>query len=182
VRPSLRLLRSLLVLLAVASPAACQRPRESGPDPATIAIDLEHILRGGINRQGELVGLHHQPSAPASMDYQGKSCELWFVYTSPGADGDIRTARAELRDPKSQRVLLEKFSTLFPKAWSEQQVEAAIREAFADALKRKTVDTDGRWQGKTRGGIRIDGFMTRDGQRIATAFPVYIRPRDDRRR
>lgn len=168
--------------LVVASLCACQRPRERADEAASITIDLEHILRGGINRRGELVGLHHQPSAPETMKFEGKACELWFVYTSPGTADEVRTARVELRDPKSQRVLIEKFSTLYPKSWTEKQVEAAIREAYADAVQRKAIDSDGRWEGKTKAGMRIDGYMSANGKSIATAFPVYVRPRNDRRR
>ena len=166
----------------VFSSIACAQAQDRAPDPKSISIDLDHILRGGINRRGELVGLHHQPSAPESMTYQNKSCELWFMYSSDGGPNDVRTARVELRDPKTQKVLLEKFSTLYPKAWTEPQIEAAIREAFADALDRKQVDSDGRWEGRTKSGIRIDGFLSSDRSSISSAFPVYIRPRNDQKR
>jgi hypothetical protein len=172
----------LVALAATLSLAAWQQSRVAQPDPKSVSIDLEHVLRGGINRRGELVGLHHQPSAPESLKFEGKLCELWFLYTSPGGPDDVRTARVELRDPKSQRVLVEKFSTLYPKAWSEKQIEAAIREAYADACDRRQVGSDGRWEGRTKKGVRIDGFMTGDGKAIATAFPVMVRQRDQPRR
>lgn len=156
------------------------KPKRSQPPSAKpdrrIEIDLDHILEGGINRRGELVGLHHLPSAPRRMKAQGKLCDVYFEYTSPGGPNDVRTARAQLIDPKSGDIILEKFSTLYPESWSVEDIEAAIREAYGDAKGRDAINQDGRWQGKGK-GIRIDGYLSNDNRRIATAFPVYQQPR-----
>ncbi len=178
----------LATLLSIAALSLALSPRP-GPataqdqlNPKTIRIDLRHILEGRVNSRGNLVGVHHLPSAPKTMDVNGKRCDVEFELTSPGGPRDVRTARVRLMDPRSNRVVLEKFSTLYPEAWNQRQIESSIREAFADALKNKTLDDDGRWQGKTRDGLRIDGFLSYDGTFIASAFPVYIRPRNDRGR
>lgn len=154
----------------------------SHPSPDKVEINLDHILEGRVNYRGDLVGVHHAPSAPARMRVEGVECDLEIERTSEGGEKDVRTARVRLRDPATGEVKAEKFSTLYPDAWTAEEIETAIREAYGDALKRKTVDRSGRWEGRTKSGVRIDGFMTRNGRAIASAFPVYIRPRGERRR
>ncbi len=157
-----------------------QKPNRSKPPGSKpedrIDIDLDHILLGGVNRRGDLVGLHHLPSAPRRMKAQGKLCDVYFEYTSPGGSKDVRQARAQLIDPRSDEVVLEKFSTLYPESWTADEIEAAIREAYGDAKSRDAINQDGRWQGKGK-GIRIDGYLSSDGRKISTAFPVYQPPR-----
>lgn len=155
-------------------------PRLSTGPSRAVEIDLDHILRGRVNGRGELVGMHHAPSAPKTMRAHGVECEVAFVPTSPGGANDVTTARVELRNPKSGRVELEKFSTLYPSAWDRDRITAAIREAYADALAGRGISDSGKWEGRTKSGVLIDGYMTRDGRRIATAYPVY-RPRGGRR-
>jgi hypothetical protein len=115
------------------------------------------------------------------MRVEGRECRLEIEWTSPGTEQDVRTARVRLRDPGTREVVLEKFSTLYPSAWGRQEIETAIREAYADARTRKRVETNGRWEGRTRDGVRIDGYLSYDGDEIATAFPVYSAPRPARR-
>jgi hypothetical protein len=161
-----------LILVAVALRlAGGQSTRSTAP----IRIDMKHILQGRVNSQGQLVGLHHAPSAPRSLRASGRDCEVRVVWTSPGTDRDVRTARVELRDPESGRVVLEKFSTLYPSAWTPAQIETAIREAHGDARQRGQVERNGRWSGRTRAGLTISGYMSYDGQFIATAYPVLRR-------
>jgi hypothetical protein len=165
----------LALLIALGGPGvhAQTQPRK---DP--VRIDLDHILKGTINRSGQIVGVHHQPSAPKQMKFNGVWCDLEFYFTSKGGREDVRTARVRLRDPKSKQVVAEKFSTLYPSAWARGDIEKAIREAYADALARGGVEKEGRWGGKTRAGVRIEGYLTRDRKAIATAFPVLVRPRN----
>jgi hypothetical protein len=181
-----RTLRLLLVAglaaLALFHHAAGARGQSRPPDPAGVRIDLRHILEGRVNGRGALVGLHHQPSAPKFMNARGRRCRVAFEPTSPGGPDAVRTARVQLRDPDSDRVVLDKFSTLFPDSWDRRRIERSIREAYADALGRNRLDDDGRWEGRARDGTRIDGFLSYDGTFIASAFPVYSRPRDQGRR
>ena len=68
-----------------------QAPKERDEHPvAGPAINMDHILRGGINRQGNLVGLHHLPSAPKELLVEGKKCRVEFKQTSPGGPDDVR--------------------------------------------------------------------------------------------
>jgi hypothetical protein len=114
------------------------------------------------------------------MEYDRVECDLEIKQTSPGGEKDVVTARIYLRDPKTKKVVAEKNSTLFPAVWKEAQIEAAIREAYAEAVQLDNVEDNGRWSGRTRAGVRIDGYLSRDNKRIATAFPVYIRKRGER--
>jgi hypothetical protein len=180
--PSRRFLAILSLALASSFLLGAQKSKAPPRAEPRIEIDLDHILKGGINRRGELVGLHHEPSAPKSMRVDGTLCFVEFLTTSPGGPNDVRQARVILRDPNTKRVVREKFSTLFPKAWKVADIEQAIREAYADAQKRDTIDDRGRWQGRTAKGLRIDGYLNYDGDAIATAFPVYQPPRGSRNR
>ena len=149
-------------------------PQEARADGKPIPIHIEHIFDGGINRQGELVGVHHLPSAPKEMEVDGKLCKLEIAQTSPGGKEDVVTAHIILRDPVTKKIVREKASTLFPAAWSKEQIEKAIREAYADAKANGGVEKDGRWGGEA-GGVRIEGYLTCDGGAIATAFPIYVK-------
>ena len=90
--------------------------------------------------------------------------------------------QVRLLDLQSRRVVREKFSTCFPASWSAEQIENAIREAYADCKSRDRVEDNGRWEGRTEKGVRIGGYLTRDGRSIATAYPVYTPPRGSRSR
>jgi len=142
---------------------------------AGIPIRLDHILNGGINRRGDLVGIHHLPSAPKQMRIDGILCQVEIKQTSPGGENDVVTAKILLVEPSTGKIVREKFSTLFPAAWNKTDIEQAIREAYAYAKSHDGTDRDGGFHGRSR-GIRIDGYLTREKGAIATAFPVYQGP------
>jgi hypothetical protein len=180
--PSLLIAAVVMVAAAAALAPAAQKPK-GPPDPKTVRIDMRHILEGRVNSRDQLVGLHHEPSAPRTLKFRGKDCDVEFEALSPGGRDDVRTAQVSLVDPRSKRVVAEKFSTLYPDSWDEAGIEAAVREAYADARGRRQINSDGRWQGRTKAGVRIDGFLSYDGTFIASAFPVYVRnDRGSRRR
>ena len=147
------------------------------PDKKDTAIPLhiDHIFNGGINRRGDIVGVHHLPSAPKQMRVEGKMCDLEIKQTSPGGEKDVVTAKVILRDPASGKVVREKFSTLFPSAWTKADIEQAIRESYSYAKEHGGVDHNGEFHGRAR-GIKIDGYLTERGDAIATAFPVFQAP------
>ncbi len=151
-------------------------PLDTGDKPdksdTAIALHVDHIFNGGINRRGDIVGVHHRPSAPTQMLVDGKLCDLEIKQTSPGGDNDVVTAKVILRNPVTGKVIREKFSTLFPSAWNRADIEKAIREAYGYAKDHGSIDRDGGFHGQAR-GIKIDGYLTERGDAIATAFPVF---------
>lgn len=167
-----------LAFTSLIAPPARGQANKSKPRPPQpeIRIDLDHILQGRINRQGELVGMHHEPSAPEKIRYRGVLLDVEFRYTSEGDGQAVRTARVVLVDPKDKKVVLEKFSTCFPADWKPHDIEACIRDAYADAKARNRIERNGRWSGFAKDGKRIDGYMSYDGTFIATAFPVLPPP------
>lgn len=169
-------------LIPAISPAPATAQDRAPKTDSHIVIDLDHILEGAINRRGELVGMHHEPSAPKTLKVDGVLCFVEFRYTSPGGAEDVRTAEVRLLDPESRRVVREKFSTCFPVAWEPERIERAIREAYTDARARRRIEDNGRWEGRTSDGVRIGGYLTRDGDAIATAYPIYTPPRGRSRR
>jgi hypothetical protein len=137
-----------------------------------IPVHTDHIFNGGINRSDHLVGCHHKPSAPKQMRVDGKLCDVEIKQTSPGSEKDVVTAKVILSDPASGSVVREKFSTLFPSAWSKEEIVDAIREAYTYAKTHGEVERNGAFHGKAR-SIKIDGYLTERGDAIATAYPVY---------
>jgi hypothetical protein len=125
--------------------------------------------------------MHHMPSAPKQMRVNGALCDVVFTVTSPGGPKDITEAKVTVRDPQNDRVVAEKFSTLYPSSWTKDEIEQAIREAWTEAEAKGQVDRDGKWFGNTKSGVRIEGFLSYDQKSIATAFPRYQRPRRDNR-
>jgi hypothetical protein len=143
------------------------------PRDKTININLDHILHGGINRNGDLVGMHHYPSAPKEMEIDGKKCKVEFYFQNKGGPEEVTTARIKCTDPTTKMVLAEKFSTLYPAGWSKEQIERAIREAFQDARDDNAIDRDGKWGGTCGAGFRIEGYLSPNQKTITTAFPIY---------
>jgi hypothetical protein len=146
--------------------------------PSDVKINLEHILNGGLNRRGELVGMHHLPSAPKELLVDHLRCRVEIKQTSPGGPDDVVQAQVRLIDPQTGRVVREKFSTLYPASWTTAEITRAIEEAYADAERNQRVEADGHFDGHAKSGIRIDGYLTRDEKMINTAFPVYSARKD----
>lgn len=154
-----------------------ETPKDKGgkevPRDKMVNINLDHIFQGGINRQGNLVGIHHYPSAPKEMEVEGKKCKVEFFFQNKGGPQEVTTARVQCRDPQTKMILAEKFSTLYPAAWTKEQIEKAIREAFFDAKENKGIDSDGKWGGTCGAGFRIEGYLSSNNKTITTAFPIY---------
>ncbi len=171
------LLLGLTLGLALSGSAQTSKKDQGkdAPRDTKINVDLDHILRGGLNRNGDLYGMHHYPSAPREMEVDGKKCKVEFAFQNKGGPQDVTTARISVRDPETRKVLREKFSTLYPAGWSKAQIETAIREAYQYARDNGGVEADGKWGGKCAAGFRIEGYVTRDKRKIITAFPIYKR-------
>ena len=143
------------------------------PRDKAVNINLDHIFNGGINRNGDLVGIHHYPSAPKEMEVEGKKCKVEFFFQNKGGPEEVTTARVQCRDPESRKILAEKFSTLFPAGWTREQIEKAIREAIYDAREEDGIEPDGKWGGTCGAGFRIEGYLAPNKKTITTAFPIY---------
>jgi hypothetical protein len=152
-------------------------PKDKGgkevPRDKTVNINLEHIFEGGINKNGDLVGMHHYPSAPKELVVDGIKGKVEFFFQNKGGPDEVTTARIEVRDPQTKKVLVQKFSTLYPAGWSKEQVEKAIREAFQDAKDDNGIEADGKWGGVCGAGFRIEGYLSPNKRTITTAFPIY---------
>jgi hypothetical protein len=146
---------------------------KDGPRDTRININLDHIFQGGINRNGDLVGIHHYPSAPKEMEVNGKKCKVEFFFQNKGGPTEVTTARIQVRDPETKKIVGEKFSTLYPAGWTKQQIEQAIREAYHDAKESNDIDNNGKWGGKCGAGFRIEGYLSPNNRTITTAFPIY---------
>ncbi len=176
------LIACCMVALAGAPPLRAQDSSDGtklSKRDASIPIHADHIFRGAINGRGDLVGCHYKPTAPKQMRVDGRLCNVEIKQTSPGTEQDVVTAKVILTDPASGKVVREKFSTLFPSAWSQQEIERAIREAYGDAKAHGRIERNGAFRGTAR-NIRIDGYLTNRGDAIATAYPVYQGPQKKR--
>ena len=140
-------------------------------DGTAIALHIDHIFQG-ISIAAAISSACIIDPASQAVRVDGKLCDLEIKQTSPGGENDVVTAKIILRDPDSGKVVREKFSTLFPAAWSKADIERAIREAYGYAKEHGGVERDGAFHGRAR-GIKIDGYLTDRGDAIATAFPVF---------
>ena len=123
----------------------------------TPAINLHHIFQGEINRKGDPVGFHSRPGGkdPATA-------RLVRVRDQPNRSG-VYTAMIEVRDGSQWK---EKFSSFFPDNMSEDEVTAAILNAYKNSNKKQP------WRGPSGLGFDIQGYTLSKGD-INTAFPVY---------
>lgn len=165
-------LARLAVLLAfvVASPAAA-RPGDA--PPPLVAIRLNHILCGEINRRGEPAGFHLANGAGIGH-CEGRAGARVAEKGPPDKYG-VYQAVVEILDERTGRWLRkEGGSTMFPAAWSPADLERELRAAYGRASVRPAGGGDHRFEGRAPGGILMRGFVTDDG-RIMTAFPVRER-------
>lgn len=60
-------------------------------------------------------------------------------------------------------------SSFFPEHWDRTDVLKVVGEAY----ENKKYIGDGLYQGTTSSGLRIRMYLSKDGETIATAFPIY---------
>jgi hypothetical protein len=123
-------------------------------------IDTSHILYGTITPNGKAVGCHRR---------EGIECGGARV-TKKLAGPDFRGVYAvtlEILDKRNARwIRKNRISTIFPNAWSREQVLLEIEEAFANCDKAES----NYWEGLSCSGLRIGGYYRRGV--IRTAFPI----------
>ena len=146
-----------------ARPTARRVDSSRGAAEEEIAVDLEHVFFGEINRRGKPVGFH---SRPGGIDPEG--AHVIRVLDGPNDQG-VYVAKVELRDRRTGRWL-EKTSSIFPDELSREEVLAAIRNAHREGQGSEP------FRGPSGLGFTIEGYF-QDGK-IATAYPIFRRRGD----
>jgi hypothetical protein len=152
----------------VAAPAARQLD-QFDEIAANVNIDTGHILNGevkvGRNGTPRSVGFHLREGG---QDLPG--ARVSSITQPPNATG-VYKGRVEVQNPADGSwVAKNAESTFYPDKMTASDVEAAIRHAYADALRRGEVVGD-RFTGDSGLGFKIQGFV-KDGV-MATAYPLY---------
>jgi hypothetical protein len=130
-----------------------------------VKINQTHLFQGEINRKGLAVGYHHRTDGKDFVN-----AKLVKITGLPNSQG-IYTGRVEIRNPTTGKWVSKlSSSTFFPDRWSQAQVLAEIRGAFATVNPPKEF-----WQGTSPSGIRIEGYYSKVTNTISTAYPVYRR-------
>lgn len=123
-------------------------------------VNLTHVFFGEINASGKPVGFHARPSG---SDPAG--ARVRRVLSGPNRAG-VYTAQVEIAAPGGG--WREKFSSFFPDRMDQQQVLAAVLNAY----RNRGPGGDQPWEGPSGQGFLIQGYLSRRGG-INTAYPVY---------
>jgi hypothetical protein len=143
-------------------------PMANGQHAAARAAATGLVLRRthvfhGERRRGALKGYHHEGRRPRHAVTQ--------VVVSPNAHGVYKA-----RWIGFGKTGKGKLSSFFPKAWTQAEVEDAIRLAVGLAIVTNglTVFRSGsRWKFlEVVRGIRIEGLLSWSGRTIMTAYPL----------
>jgi hypothetical protein len=136
---------------------------------AKTKIDMPHILNGHMNKKGQAVGFHARPDG---IDPPGSRMTQQVGLKNPQ---DVYIGKVEIRDPATGNWVAKKAnngeSTFFPDTMSPKEIEAAVRHAYADALRTGRVMPDGQFTGLSSYGFEIQGYVRNDN--LTTAFPKY---------
>lgn len=89
------------------------------------------------------------------------------MLSGPNQSG-VTTAIVEIYDASEKRWK-DKFSSLFPKSLSKQQILNAILRAAS----KNELSYGSKWRGKSGHGFYIEGYRYDDGA-INTAYPLYV--------
>jgi Bacterial EndoU nuclease len=133
-------------------------------------IDTGHILAGELrlNPDGSVkkaVGFHLREGGKDLA-----TARVTQITDPPNAAG-VYKAKVEIQNPADGTwVAKSAKSSFFPNHMKPNDVEAAIRHAYADALRNGKV-LDDKFTGTTGLGFDIRGIV--ENNRIVTAFPVY---------
>ena len=123
-------------------------------------INLRHVFEGEINRKGKPVGYHSRPGG-----YDAANARIKSIKSKPNRDG-VYTANIEILDGNQWKG---KFSSFFPDSMSEDDVVAAILNAYNNSKDPNKQP----WSGPSGHGFQIQGYTTSRGG-INTAFPIYV--------
>lgn len=146
------------VLFETSNPVT-NRSTWSDTDPA---LNITHIFEGEINRRGKPVGFH---VFPPDKGYPNSRIKEFL--SGPNKSG-VTTAIVEILDKKENKWK-DKFSSLFPKSLSRQEIITAILKASS----LSELEKGAKWRGKSGYGFYIEGYRYNDGA-INTAYPLYV--------
>jgi Bacterial EndoU nuclease len=132
-------------------------------------IDMSHILDGNINGKGKAVGFHYRPDG---IDPPNAKMTEQVGLKNPQ---DVYVGKVEILDPVTGIPVKKEsnagISTFFPDHMSPKEIEAAVRHAYADALRNNRIRLDGGFTGMSDAGFEITGFA-RNNQ-INSAYPIF---------
>ena len=130
---------------------------------------MPHILDGHLNKKGQAVGFHHRGDG---IDPPNSRMTSQVGLKNPQ---DVYIGKVEVRDPANGNWVSKKSnsgeSTFYPDNMTPKEVEAAIRHAYADALRKGEVKQTGVFSGDSGLGFNISGRVRND--HITTAYPIY---------
>lgn len=124
-------------------------------------INLTHVFCGEVNRRGRPVGYH----ALAGERTPG---EAEIVERRPAAGPDAPYEAQICVQPDEGGRPRCKRSTLFPDDWSQDEVVAAILQAWRD---RTRLSRAGQWCGPSGRGFTVAGWLLPGREAINTAYP-----------
>ena len=142
-----------------------------------LKLSLKHIFKGGRpGGTGDLKGLHHTKGGkpPTGITIVSKAAK--------GTKGGVYKVRW-LGFGKTGKG---KKSTLFPDSWSKKKVETAIRQAVGQAQRKGGASyvkqANGKYKFRAKvNGITIEGYVSKSGKTIVTAYPVIPKHLDGRK-
>ncbi len=147
------------------APAPVRAPDQFDIQARNASIDMPHILQGHLNTKGKAVGFHSRPGG-----INPETSRMTQVIDRPNAQG-VYTGKVQVLSSDGRTWVDKKgMSSFYPDRMSGSDVEAAVRTAYADAMRQGYAGS-GRFSGDSGQGFRIEGFA--QGGKIATAYPLY---------
>ena len=124
----------------------------------------KHIFEGDIHpKRGNATGWHYEPTGNKE-----KGTYVIEGTRSPPDEHGVYESNVVIEGVKKDRR-----STFFPKDWTREQVETAIREAYES---RKPEVRSGAYRGETSTGMKVE--LRLDGQgKPESAYPMYQGPK-----
>ena len=118
-----------------------------------------HIFSGDVDtKYGKSQGWHYERSADRSKG----TYVIEGTRSAPDQHG-IYKAKVVIAGVEKKDI-----SSFFPKEWSQEQVETAVLEAYANRQPTKSV----RYEGFSKSGVKIEMWLDAKGA-ILTAYPKY---------
>jgi hypothetical protein len=130
-------------------------------------INTEHVFNGEINSSGRSVGFHHEGIEHSNLDSR-----VTRIISPPNAKGVYEATVEEFNSTTQEWVPKIAKSTMFPKAWSRQQIIGEIRSAYNNQIP--VSGPAAKWAGWSSRGLKIQGYLDLGAvDSINTAYPVY---------